>query len=34
VLFDAVAILPSDDGGEQLALEAAAVNFVRDALAT
>ncbi|WP_395445954.1 hypothetical protein [Caulobacter sp. UC70_42] len=31
VLFDAVAILPSDDGGEQLAIEAAAVNFLRDA---
>jgi catalase len=31
VLFDAVAILPSDAGGAKLALEAAAVNFVRDA---
>jgi catalase len=31
VLFDAVAILPSDDGGAQLAMEAAAVNFLRDA---
>jgi len=31
VLFDAVAILPSEDGGEQLAIEAAAVNFLRDA---
>ena len=31
VLFDAVAILPSAEGGAQLALEAAAVNFVRDA---
>jgi catalase len=31
VLFDAVAILPSDEGGAQLALEAAAVNFLRDA---
>jgi catalase len=31
VLFDAVAILPSDAGGAKLALEAAAVNFLRDA---
>jgi catalase len=31
VLFDAVAILPSDEGGAQLAMEAAAVNFLRDA---
>ena len=31
VLFDAVAIIPSDAGGAKLALEAAAVNFVRDA---
>jgi catalase len=31
VLFDAVAILPSEAGGAKLALEAAAVNFVRDA---
>jgi len=31
VLFDAVAILPSDMGGAKLALEAAAVNFLRDA---
>ena len=31
VLFDAVAILASDEGGAALALEAAAVNFVRDA---
>ncbi|WP_343699177.1 catalase [Caulobacter sp.] len=31
VLFDAVAVLPSDEGGAALALEAAAVNFVRDA---
>ena len=31
VLFDAVAILPSPAGGAKLALEAAAVNFVRDA---
>ncbi len=31
VLFDAVALLPSAEGGAQLALEAAAVNFVRDA---
>ncbi len=31
VLFDAVALLPSDEGGAQLALEATAVNFVRDA---
>jgi catalase len=31
VLFDAVAILPSDAGGARLALEAAAVNFLRDA---
>ena len=31
VLFDAVAVLPSAEGGAQLALEAAAVNFVRDA---
>ncbi len=31
VLFDAVAILPSDEGGAHLALQAAAVNFLRDA---
>jgi len=31
VLFDAVAVLASDEGGAALALEAAAVNFVRDA---
>ncbi len=31
VLFDAVAILPSDAGGARLALEVAAVNFLRDA---
>lgn len=31
VLFDAVAILPSVEGGAQLAMEAAAVNFLRDA---
>ena len=31
VLFDAVAVLPSAEGGAQLALEAAAVNFLRDA---
>jgi catalase len=31
VLFDAVAIIPSDAGGAKLALEAAAVNFLRDA---
>jgi catalase len=31
VLFDAVAVLPSDAGGAKLALEAAAVNFLRDA---
>jgi catalase len=31
VLFDAVAILPSDAGGAALAEEATAVNFVRDA---
>ncbi|WP_454762149.1 catalase [Caulobacter segnis] len=31
VLFDAVAVLPSDEGGAALALEATAVNFVRDA---
>jgi catalase len=31
VLFDAVALLPSDEGGAALALEATAVNFVRDA---
>ncbi|PXA78627.1 catalase HPII [Caulobacter sp. D4A] len=31
VLFDAVAVLPSDESGAALALEAAAVNFVRDA---
>ncbi|PXA94781.1 catalase HPII, partial [Caulobacter sp. D5] len=31
VLFDTVAILPSDEGGAQLAMEAAAVNFLRDA---
>ncbi len=31
VLFDAVALLPSAEGGVQLSLDAAAVNFVRDA---
>lgn len=31
ILFDAVAILPSIEGGAQLALQAEAVNFVRDA---
>ncbi len=31
MLFDAVALLPSADGGEELALDSAAVNFVRDA---
>jgi catalase len=31
VLFDAVAVLPSLEGGAQLALSAEAVNFVRDA---
>jgi catalase len=31
VLFDAVVLLPSDEGGASLALEATAVNFVRDA---
>jgi len=31
VLFDAVALLVSDEGGAALALEATAVNFVRDA---
>ena len=31
VLFDAVAILPSVEGGAQLALQAEAVNFLRDA---
>jgi catalase len=31
VLFDAVAIVASDAGGAKLALEAAAVNFLRDA---
>ncbi len=31
VLFDAVALFPSAEGGAKLALEAAAVNFVRDA---
>jgi catalase len=31
VLFDAVALFPSAEGGVQLALEAAAINFVRDA---
>jgi catalase len=31
VLFDAVAILPSAEGGKQLALQAEAVNFLRDA---
>lgn len=31
VLFDAVAILPSDEGGAKLALMAEAVNFLRDA---
>jgi catalase len=33
VLFDAVALLPSAEGGAQLSLDAAAVNFVRDAFA-
>ncbi|MGA0600286.1 catalase [Caulobacter sp. KR2-114] len=33
VLFDAVALLPSPEGGFELATEAAAVNFVRDAFA-
>ncbi|MDB5481244.1 MAG: Catalase [Caulobacteraceae bacterium] len=33
VLFDAVALLPSEEGGAQLAMESAAVNFVRDAFA-
>jgi catalase len=31
VLFDAVAILPSPEGGAKLALQAEAVNFLRDA---
>jgi catalase len=31
ILFDAVALLPSEEGGEKLAMEAAAVNFLRDA---
>jgi catalase len=31
VLFDAVVLLPSDEGGATLALEAVAVNFLRDA---
>ena len=31
VLFDAVALLPSVEGGARLSLDAAAVNFVRDA---
>ena len=30
VLFDAIALLPSAEGGAKLALESAAVNFVRD----
>jgi len=33
VLFDAVVLLPSEAGGAQLAMEGAAVNFVRDAFA-
>jgi catalase len=33
ILFDAVAILPSEEGGVQLALQAEAVNFLRDAFA-
>jgi catalase len=33
VLFDAVAIIPSDEGGATLALQAEAVNFLRDAYA-
>jgi catalase len=33
ILFDAVALLPSAEGGEKLAMEAAAVNFLRDAYA-
>jgi catalase len=33
VLFDAVILLPSEEGGKQLAMESAAVNFVRDAYA-
>jgi catalase len=33
VLFDAIAVLPSDEGGAALALEATAVNFLRDAFA-
>jgi catalase len=33
VLFDAVALLPSAEGGEQLARDSAAVNFLRDAFA-
>ena len=31
VLFDAVVLLPSDEGGAELAMSAAAVNFLRDA---
>jgi len=31
ILFDAVAILPSEEGGARLALQAEAVNFLRDA---
>ena len=31
VLFDAVAVIPSDEGGAKLALQAAAVDFLRDA---
>ena len=31
MLFDAVALLPSAEGSAKLALDAAAVNFVRDA---
>ena len=31
MLFDAVAIMPSAEGGAQLALQAEAVNFLRDA---
>ncbi|MET0275056.1 MAG: catalase HPII, partial [Phenylobacterium sp.] len=31
VVFDAVAILPSADGGAKLAAQAEAVNFLRDA---
>ena len=33
IFFDAVAILPSDAGGKELALDAAAVNWLRDAYA-